>query len=124
MRTFLLLIIGIAFLTQGCGTTKEVTESNDATIVMDESELPNYIEKLITIKGEVSNTKIPQILGVDIVSDDPDLRGKKAMATGILESWTVKEEDIDPYSANRGAGTFYRLKDPVSGKTVQVQEAL
>ena len=32
-------------------------------------------------------------------------------ATGILIETVVKEKDVDRFSANRGAGTFYHLKN-------------
>ncbi len=122
-RRLILLIVAVLPLIAGCGASEKAGEGEKAIIVMNESDLPKYAGILIKIKGEVYNTKIPQIIGVDIESEDPDLRGKKAMATGMLEKWVVEEKDVDPYSANRGAGTFYRLKDPVTGSTVQVQAA-
>lgn len=84
-------------------------------------EIDQYVGQLITITGIVSNTKIPQLLGVDIASDDPDVRGLYASATGVLEKTVVTENEVDPYSANRGAGTFYRLIDPDNGRTVQAK---
>jgi hypothetical protein len=71
------------------------------------------VGKLVTIEGEVSNTKIPQILGIDVSAES--LREKRARATGILKKRTVTQEELDReiakhgMFANRGPGTFYRL---------------
>jgi hypothetical protein len=99
-----------------------ICRSQTVPVIADKSDLDAYIGKIITIKGIVSNTKIPSIIGVDISSDDPDLRGKAAKATGILIKWTVKAEDVDKYSQNRGSGTFYRLKELSSDYDAQVVE--
>ena len=75
----------------------------------------------IIIGGYVSNTKIPQIMGVDVRSEDPDLRGSLGQARGILERWEVTEEDVSgARTANRGAGVFYRIKEIGSNYTAQV----
>jgi hypothetical protein len=91
-------------------------------VITDKAEISKYIGKVITIKGVVSNTKISTILGVDVDSDNPDLRGKEAKASGILLQWTVKPEDVDNHIQTRGAGTFYRLKDIDSDYNAQVVE--
>ena len=116
-----LLLIGIIHLFTEGGIAQEAEKESSSMLITNSSQLPNWIGELITIRGEVSNTKIPQIIGVDISSDSPDLRGKNAEATGVLEFWEVKASEVDKYSANRGAGAFYRLTDPVSGETVQVK---
>jgi hypothetical protein len=72
--------------------------------------------KEVRLVGEVSNTKIPQILGVDVESDDPDLRGKQAEAYGILKRYVVTDAQIRAFDrdgiAHRGAGIFWVLQDP------------
>ena len=73
--------------------------------------LDNYVNKLITIKGEISNTKIPQIIGIDVSCMESECRGEIGIATGILIKIVILEKDVDPYSANRGAGTYYKLKE-------------
>ena len=78
-------------------------------VVKKAADLEQYVGQKITIKGMVQNSKQAQIIGVDIETSNPDLRGKKAKATGVLKKHVVKQEDVDPFSANRGAGTFYRL---------------
>lgn len=85
------------------------------TLITDATELDTYVGQLVTIRGEVSNSKIPTIMGVDIQSDSPDLRGQIAEATGILQRYFVTPEDVENANyAHRGAGVFYRLKDPNS----------
>ncbi len=108
----LILIFGAAFW--GCHAS--FLSSSQIPVLTDYRQLDAHIGKVATIRGVVSNTKIPQIEGVDVLSDDPDLRGKLAEATGILERWTVTAEqleaDLKKYGmfAHRGPGTFYRLK--------------
>ena len=80
-------------------------------IVTDPADLEKYVNKMITIRGEVVNSKIPTIIGVDVSSDNPDLRGEMAEATGVLVKLVIRAEDVDAYSSGRGAGVFYRLRD-------------
>ena len=90
-----------------------ITESNI-------NDLENYVGQIITIKGIVENSKIPSLLGVDIENDDSNLEGKMVKATGVLKRTIITE--VDPYSANRGIGTFYRLVDATTKNTVQVKK--
>ena len=83
-------------------------------------DLDSYVGKTITIKGIVKNSKVPTLLGIDIEKDNDNLDGKMVKATGILKKNIVTK--ADPYSANRGVGTFYRLIDPVTNNTVQVNK--
>lgn len=87
-----------------------------STIVLTKvAELDEYVGQLVTIRGEVADSKIPTIIGVDVRSFDPDLRGQLAEATGILQRHVVTPEDIaEANYANRGPGVFYRLKDQTS----------
>jgi len=90
-------------------------------------QLDGSLGKLVTLEGEVARTKIPTILGVDVRSDSPDLRGKWAMATGVLKKWVVTQEDLGRelaakgVFAHRGPGTFYRLVEAGSDRDAQVQ---
>ena len=105
------------------GCSKKITEiKSNIPVLTDIKDLDQYVGRTITIQGVVSNTKIPTIIDVDVDSFNPDLRGMKSQATGVLIKWTVDPKDIDPYSQNRGAGTFYRLKDPNSEYNAQVQK--
>lgn len=97
-------------------------------VLTDASQLDAHVGEIVILRGIVTNTKIPTITGVDVTSDDPDLRGRPAETTGLLWRWVVTEEDLreeqadpGPTSANRGPGVFYRLVDPHSNQTVQAR---
>lgn len=97
------------------------------TVLERREELDAHLNELVTLRGEVANSKIPTILGVDVSSNEPDLRGQEAEATGILIRWTVTREELDAaiakhgMFAHRGPGVFYRLKAPDSEADAQVQ---
>ena len=120
MKT-LITIITIALAHIACQAQINKAEILTDTITSKEN-LDNHVNKLITIKGEISRTKIPQILGIDV--DCVGCEGKNGIATGILIKTIVLEKDVDPYSQNRGAGIFYRLSDPKSeyGAKVEIIE--
>ena len=85
-----------------------------------------HVGQIITIRGLVTNTKIPTILRVDVASDDPDLRGQVAEATGLLRKYVVTPEHIQNVEpemivANRGPGVFYRLQDVNSDASAAVR---
>jgi hypothetical protein len=93
--------------------------------LVDAPELVVRFEgKKVCLVGEVSNTKIPQILGVDVSSDSPDLRGMRAEAYGVLKRYVVTEEEalaLDRQMvAHRGAGTFWVLYDSKTEAPAQV----
>jgi len=96
-------------------------------ILTNQSDLDLYVGKVITIRGKVTNTKIPTIIGVDVRSDAPDLRGEIGEATGTLNKWTVTKEGLEQtikekgMFSNRGTGTFYRLKEVSSNLTAHVR---
>lgn len=99
--------------------------NNDAAEIVTDTiltpaNLDDYVNKLVTIKGEILNTKIPQIIGIDVDCTEYHPEGKIGIATGILIKTVVLEKDVDPYSTNRGAGTFYRLKAPGSESDAEV----
>jgi hypothetical protein len=132
-------LLFVAFAGLGCGTAAPrgpavagtagaAAPAAAAPVVMaDPARLEAAVGQSVTIRGVVSNTKIPTILGVDVESEAPDLRGSVGSATGILEKRTVTQAAIDReiaahgQFAHRGPGTFYRLADPRSGRTVQVK---
>jgi hypothetical protein len=80
--------------------------------------------KSVRLVGEVSKTKIPQILGVDVTSDTPDLRGMRAEAYGVLKRFVITEEEARALDrqmvAHRGAGSFWVLYDPKTKAPAQV----
>lgn len=125
-----LLCAGMLCLLLGCGPGArpllQTTPANAAPILVTRAEqVKDAVGQLVTLQGEVGNSKIPTILGVDVESFDPDLRGQQATATGILRQWTVTREQLDKekgvVSAGRGPGTYYRLVNVDSDETVQVQ---
>lgn len=99
---------------------------SETIIITDAAQIEKHLGKKVTIVGKVSNSKIPRILGVDVSSDEPDLRGKQAQATGILERDEVTEEQVKEMNrlrvAHSGAGVFYRLFDKGSQREAQVVE--
>ena len=96
------------------------------TVITARKDIQKHIGEKVTIVGVVSNTKMPQILGVDVGSDNPDLRGKKAEATGILERYEITSAEVAEMNrdgiAHRGAGVFYRLRDEKRKAEAQVRE--
>ena len=112
----------ILLLFAGYCNSQEVRFDEKTEIIESSEQLDKYVGKSITIKGAVTNTKIPTIMGIDILSDNPNLRGKLGVATGILQKTVLTEDEIDKYAANRGAGTFYKLLDPDTNFAAQVQK--
>jgi hypothetical protein len=117
----------IVLLVTFCACTSFAEKNNDIPIVTNQSDLDLFIGKVITIRGKVTNTKIPTIIGVDVRSEDPDLRGFIAEATGILNKWTVTKNELEKtinekgMIPNRGPGTFYRLKEVDLNLAAQVR---
>ena len=94
-------------------------------VLTDYAELDAHVGELVTVRGEVSNSKIPTILGVDVQSSDPDLRGQQAEATGVLQRSVVTPESLERVDfAHRGPGVFYRLKDQDSDYAAPVRPVL
>ena len=111
----------ILYIFAGYCNSQEVRFDAKIEIIESSEQLDKYVGKSITIKGAVTNTKIPTIMGIDILSDDPNLRGKLGVATGILQKTVFTEDEIDKYAANRGAGTFYKLMNPDTNFAAQVE---
>lgn len=102
--------VGNASATTTSAVQREARASAPIVVTRQE-DIAQHIGQVITLRGVVTRTKIPTILGVDVSSDDPDLRDQDAEATGKLIRLVVEESDIAPTSAHRGAGVFYRLQD-------------
>jgi hypothetical protein len=92
------------------------------------------VGKWVRVEGIMTNSKQPQIAGVDVGEpSEPipgstlrrviELRGKPAWAEGVLEREIVRPEEVDNTVANRGAGTFYRLFDPATRNTAVAHPA-
>jgi hypothetical protein len=84
-------------------------------IVTSAEDIPQYDGQIITIRGLMTNTKLPTVLGVDVREGDPDHRGQFVQATGQLRKSIVSEEQVlsmrERMIAHRGAGVFYHLYD-------------
>jgi len=114
------IAIALACFAFGC-----TTQSQQPAVLTDATQLDAHVGNLVTVRGEVTNTKIPTIIGVDVQSFDPDLRGQQAEATGILQRHVVTPEQIaEANYANRGPGVFYRLKDQSSDYLAAVRPVL
>ncbi|HUS65094.1 MAG TPA: hypothetical protein VMZ28_11150 [Kofleriaceae bacterium] len=131
MRAVILLLIA------GCGTPAEEpmprtptptpTSTSTSTptsppVLTDAAELDRHVGELVTLRGTLTRTKIPTILGVDVHGPASDaLADRPAEATGTLEREVITQEALDAQIAemgqfaNRGAGTFYRLVRPGGG---------
>lgn len=111
-----IISLGIVMALASC------TPSQRSTVLTQAAQLDAHVGDVVTIRGEVTNTKIPTIIGVDVQSCDPDLRGRRAEATGVLQRHVVTPEQIaEANYANRGAGVFYRLKDQDSDCNASVR---
>ena len=96
--------------------------STEPPVLTDPATLDAHVGQLVTLRGTLTRTKIPTILGVDVEGPAPDaLADRPAEATGTLEREVVTQEELDAQIAtmgqfaNRGAGTFYRLVRPGGG---------
>jgi hypothetical protein len=121
-----ILCLAVAACAEHRPETVSATKEPAAIVITRRADLDAAVGKRVTLEGVVSNTKIPTILGVDVVSDNPDLRGKMARASGILHRTTVTREALDReiakrgMFAHRGPGTYYRLV-PARPNDAQVQ---
>ncbi len=109
-KSSIILYICVILLSSACSSNIR-TMNKSEILVTDSSDLEKYVNRKITIRGLVVNSKIPTIIGVDISSDNPDLRGEVAEATGVLIKLVVSKDEVDKTSANRGPGVFYKLRD-------------
>jgi hypothetical protein len=124
----LLFAAVVALGAAGCGGAPARRSGAERPIVITRTEeLSGAVGRVVTLRGVVANTKIPTLVGVDIDSETPDLRGRPATATGVLERWTVTQEELDRRAvelggqvASRSAGTIYRLVEAGTRRLVQV----
>ncbi len=108
MKYAILILISATAYIKGYSQTEYIGICKMDTIY-EVTDLHKYVGQDVTLIGEVRNSKIPTLNGVDI--QDESVRGKRIIVTGVLIETVVKEKDVDPFSANRGAGTFYNLKN-------------
>jgi hypothetical protein len=87
------------------------------------ADIPACVGKTITIRGPVTRTKQPTILGVD-VDAAYELSDQLGEATGLLETYTIEERKPgEPIVASRGPGTYYALRDPSGVGLVRAKAA-
>lgn len=92
------------------------TETHSIPRITDPADYPQHIGKRVEVVGEVTNTKCPQVCGIDVWALDTH-RGKQVKLCGTLRETVVTQESIDAMYrtgnivANRGAGRFYSMDD-------------
>jgi hypothetical protein len=121
MRHFLVAVVACLVV---CSCGQDDPAAGSPPVITREDQLDAHVGELVTVRGTVTDTKWPTILGVDVASGDPDLRGRQGEATGMLERYVVTQEELDALTAemggpfqNRGPGTFYRLRDQGTNET-------
>jgi hypothetical protein len=86
-------------------------------LIEDEAAVAAAAGTLVTLRGDLSRTKIPTLLGVDVDPGSAD-GGDRVEATGWLEVTEVTQAELDAkiaevgQFAHRGPGTFRRLVAP------------
>lgn len=97
-------------LVSTCGHAPDPTASTTCETLTERSQLAACVGKRVTLRGVVSRTKIPSILGVD-VDADYELSERVGVATGTLTTYTLPEPDPDDplVAASKGPGTYYAL---------------
>lgn len=113
MKYAILILTSTLFYINGYSQTEYIGICKTDTIY-NVTDLQKYVGQDITLIGEVRNSKIPTLNGVDIQAEN--IRGKRIIATGILIKTVLTEKDVDHFSTNRGTGTFYHLKNEKTRK--------
>ena len=106
MKTVFKILI-VSILISSC-SLRNNSNQEIITVVTKKEEIDKYVGELITIKGKITNTKIRTIIGIDVGYNGTIEEGTIGIATGVLRKRIVT--DAEPYSANRGNGTFYWLQ--------------
>lgn|GEM_PF-6627859 len=103
-----------AFALYGC---RHATPVAGVVRASSPSEYPRLIGQRVELVGVVTQSKCPQILGVDLWELD-SYRGRKMKVTGILKETVVTRAQIEEDErqmggpiANRGPGIFYHLDE-------------
>ena len=81
--------------TNACWQTESgdsLDDMNDLIVVTRDGDLEGVIGELVRLRGIVANTRFAMMLGVEVASHNPDLRGQNAVATGRLVRDTVTQE--------------------------------
>jgi len=123
----------LALLLAGCGADAGPAEKSppaeppppNATpiLITKADQVEAAVGKLVTLQGELDNSKIQGLVGVEVNGNDLGPDGKKATATGVLRKSVVTQEMIDQEAkrrggifAHRGPGTYYHLVDPATNR--------
>jgi hypothetical protein len=78
-------------------------------VITERTQLAGCVGQVVTLRGMVTRTKIPTILGVDVDAGFADQLGE---ATGTLAQYTVAPQlPGEPIRAQRSPGTYYALHD-------------
>ena len=111
---FITTLLPIIVVLIGC---HHMPPPSDAIRVSSPIEYADLLGKRVELVGVVTQSKVPQILGVDL----PELenyRGRKIRVSGILRRSNVTQAQIDEEEqrrggkfAHRGTGAFYHLDE-------------
>jgi hypothetical protein len=104
---FTLFVSVVCFL--GCQPRKQATPVAQKQSVAT-PDLEQRVGQRVVLEGIVTNTKCPQVQGVDAWGLE-GYRGRRVRVSGVLRKTIVAEPDVNPLVANRGAGTFYSLDE-------------
>ena len=115
-RLFWLLVVVIPC---GCQSpqnpaTSPAAEQSAVAQLTDSADYPQHVGRRVEVVGVVTNTKCPQVCGIDAWNLDGQ-RGRRVKLRGTLRETVVTQESIDKMNrtgqivANRGAGRFYSL---------------
>lgn len=115
MRSLLLWLFVV--VSCGCQTwqapiTSPPDESSSVVRLTNPADYQRHVGLRVEVVGVVTNTKCPQVCGIDVWSLDAH-RGRSLKIRGTLRETVVTQESLDtaPVIANRGAGRFYSLDD-------------
>ena len=110
-----LVVIAASLCVGGCAETAGSraggggTENMAMEPLSEDAVLRDHIGRVITLRGEVTNTRFATIRGVRVRSQDPDLRKQQALATGVLRRWEVTQEQIE---RRYGGSEAYAAREP------------
>ena len=92
-------------------------------LIHSRDEVAKHLGEVVILQGEVTNSKQAMLLGVDVESSSPDLRGQEAWAAGRLEKYQVDDPMKDGViRQGRAAGTYVRLVAPLNGGLAHVRD--
>lgn len=104
----------------------------EVPVITTADELDKYVGRLVAVRGVVTNSKLPNIIGVWIATPD-ELREHEAYAVGILTKFVVAEADYKKMQdearkrgnlvgiALPGPGVYYQLYADLNWKKAEAQ---